>query len=157
CRNAITGWCGYQINPVDLGYATFDGSQLAACTAGLKKAVPACSGDFLTWAKGYVPCTHLFNVTHAPGAGGNPSALDSRARHAPDGFASYCDASVKKCRAYGVVAIGSPCNYTGSTIRYCDVGSYCDASGDATCKKAQPLGSSCTGPDDLSCGMFNVC
>ncbi|MGZ3416350.1 MAG: hypothetical protein ACXVEF_19600 [Polyangiales bacterium] len=158
CRNAINNWCDYQISAVDSGLAIYDGTQLAACTAGWKKSVAACKVDFLTWTKSYVPCTHLFNGVHDPGATCNPMGLDSLACHAPDGFASYCDSKVSRCRAYGVVPIGSPCNYTGSTIRYCDVGSYCDSADPSpTCKKALPIGADCAGPDDLSCGMFNVC
>jgi hypothetical protein len=158
CRTAIGNWCAFQINAVEADLAVYDGSQLAACTASWKKNVATCNVDFLSWAKSYVPCTHLFDGVREPGSKCNPKGLDSLACKAPAGFASYCDSSVSKCRAYGVVPIGSPCNFTGSTIRYCDVGSYCDlADPSPTCKKARPLGSDCMGPDDLSCGMFDVC
>lgn len=158
CRSAIDNWCNYQISAVEGGLAVYDGTQLDACAASWKKNVATCDVDFLSWTKSYVPCTHLFNGAREPGSKCNPMGLDSLACKAPAGFASYCDSSVSKCRAYGVVPIGSPCNFTGSTIRYCDVGSYCDlADPSPTCKKALPLGSPCTSPDDLSCGMFNVC
>jgi hypothetical protein len=158
CRSAIGSWCDYQIAAVGSGLAVYDGSQLDACTASWKNNVATCGVDFLAYAKSYVPCVHLFNGVREPGSKCNPMGLDSLACKAPAGFGSYCDSSVSKCRAYGVVAIGSPCNFTGSTIRYCDVGSYCDlADPSPTCKKALPLGSACSSPDDLSCGMYNVC
>jgi hypothetical protein len=158
CRSAISSYCGYLVVAVGEGLATYDGSKLTACTSGWSKNILGCQVDFLTYLTNYAPCFHLFNGVHEPGSTCNPKGIDSLACKAADGFLASCDQTEGKCRAYGIVSEGSPCNYTGSTIRYCDHGFYCDiADPMPTCKKAKALGDTCTGPDDYSCGLFNVC
>lgn len=154
CTNAVSYWCNYKVEAAADGVVTYDDAQLAACAASYRSAMTSCTLHWLEWAKSSVPCAHLFNGKKAPGAACT-SELDCNA--AP-GFSAYCDEGSKRCRAYGVVGAGSPCNFYGSTIRYCDFGLYCDLAAETpVCKPEKKLGAPCDGPDDFSCGYERTC
>ncbi len=154
CTNAISYWCNFKIEAVSDGVLTYDGTQLEACASAYQGAMTSCDLHWLEWAKSNVACAHLFNGKKPPGAACS-GELDCNS--AP-GFSAYCDTTTKRCRSYGVVGAGSPCNYYGSTIRYCDFGLYCDVSATTpTCKPAKALGEACDGVDDFTCGYDRTC
>jgi len=156
CTTGMDYYCNALVDQVTLGKATFDPSQLDACVKGWQTNIATCVVNWRTSAKNMQPCDLLFNGTRAPGEACNPTAL--KECHAPPGFGAYCDQTAKKCRAYGIVAKDQPCNFYGSTIRYCDDGLFCDLTATTpTCQPAKALGAACDGPDDFSCGWDNVC
>lgn len=156
CTGGLDYYCNALVDQVTLGKATYDATQLDACVAGWKANTTACLVGWITSAKNLQPCDLLFNGVKEPGAACNPSGL--KECKAPPGFGAYCDESARKCRVYGFVGKDQPCNFYGSTVRYCDAGLYCDlASTTPTCKTARALGDACDGADDFSCGYENVC
>jgi hypothetical protein len=160
CNTNLDYYCNTLIDQVTLGRAVYDESYLQECLKGWESNLSACTVDGLTSAKNQVACTHLFNGTKKPGeACSGRSFVECEA---PAGFGAYCDMrageTTGRCRVYGFVGSGEPCNYYGSTVRYCDTGLYCDlTSPSATCKPVRNLGDACDGPDDLSCGLSNAC
>jgi len=154
CTAAETAYCTSQISLVKSGKLTYDPTQLDACKAAWTSEVAKCSLFYIDWVKANAPCNQLFNGTVAPGGA---CTYDYQCQAAPGGSA-YCNTTSKKCVSYVVVPAGAGCNYAGTSIHYCDDGYYCDqTSTTPTCKAQQPLGSSCDGPDDTSCGYLNVC
>ena len=154
CKSNETTYCNEQIAAVKGGKLTYDPSQLDACKAAWSSEVTKCSIFFTDWVKMNAPCQQLFNGTVAPGAA---CTFDYQCQASPGGSA-YCNTTSKKCVSYVVVAAGAGCNFTGSTIHYCDTGYYCDTTSTTpTCTPQRALGDACDGPDDLSCGYLNVC
>ena len=50
------------------------------------------------------------------------------------------------------------CNYSGTTVHYCDYGLYCATTGGpGVCRVAKKIGDSCGGAWDSSCGFGNTC
>lgn len=155
CTAGTRSWCGFRMDQVEAGIVKFDGSKLDACAKGYVAAFSSCNVDFLSYISGIQPCSQLFDGTRAPGDTCNPKIPDQC--KGGGGFA-FCDEKLKRCRVYQIHGVGSLCNYTGSTVRYCDKGLYCDAGGSGTCKVAKKTGDACLGPGDLSCGIEgNVC
>ncbi len=156
CETAINYYCGSMVDAVKAGTATYDESYLAGCAKAWGTQMKMCDMDFITYTKLGFDCSQLFNGTKAPGDTCNPSGYAEC--KAPVGSSAYCDRSAKKCRVYTVVGKGAPCNFYGSSIHYCDLGLYCDlTSSTSVCQTAKKLGDACDGPDDFSCGLYNVC
>jgi hypothetical protein len=152
CDDAIKSWCGNQVNAVNGGTATYDGSQLALCQSRWQQFSNLCSVSLITYLKGYVPCSQLFNGMTAPGG---TCSLDSDC-YAPPNTVSGCDTGTGVCRAYGVVGFGQKCSFTGAHINYCDTGLYCDTT-TYVCRTQKPNGAACVNAYDLSCGMGSIC
>ncbi len=160
CRTSVNYWCNFQVDAANAGSTTYDPTQLAACVKGWRESFAVCNISWIDWGKKSLPCAQLFNGTKAPGQ----SCTSEVECQAEPGFIAYCDTretmatSDDRCRQYGFVAEGKPCNYTGTTIRYCDVGLYCDYGvSPAVCKKSRAAGESCPGGQDPSCGYDHVC
>jgi hypothetical protein len=152
CDDAIKSWCGNQVNAVNGGAATYDGSQLAACQTRWQQFSNICAVSAITYLKYYVPCSQLFNGKTAPGG---TCTLDSDC-YAPPNTVAGCDTASGVCRAYAVVGWGQRCSFTGANLNYCDTGLYCDTT-TYVCRTAKPSGAPCANAYDLSCGMGNVC
>lgn len=156
CTAGTRSWCGFRMDQVEAGIVTFDIGKLDACAKGYVAAFNGCNVDFLSYLSDIRPCSRLFDGTRAPGDTCNPKIPDQC--KAGGGGVAFCDDKLKRCRVYQINGVGSLCNYTGSTVRYCDKGLYCDAGGSGTCKVAKKTGDACLGPGDLSCGLEgNVC
>jgi hypothetical protein len=160
CNTSLDYYCNTLVDQVTLGRATFDGSYLDACLKGWDTDLGTCEIDGLASAKSQIPCTHLFNGTKKVGE--VCTGKTNVECEAPPGFGAYCEIrtgeTMGKCRAYGFVGKDQPCNFYGSTVRYCDTGLYCDlTSSTTTCKTAKALGAACDGPDDFSCGNGAGC
>jgi hypothetical protein len=155
CKSVMSGYCGGQVDAVKAGTMTYDASYLDACAKSWVSELKTCDMDFITYIKSTFACAQLFNGTKAPGDACDPTLYECKA---PKGGAAWCDQAAKRCRVYTVVPKGGGCNYYGSTIRYCDSGLYCDlTSPTSTCLDALKTGEACAGPDDLACGLDNVC
>lgn len=160
CNTNLDYYCNSLVDQVTLGRATYDESYLDACLKGWESNFTICNVDGITSAKNQIPCTHLFNGTKKIGETCTGKAFVEC--EAPAGFGAYCDVrpgdSSGKCRAYGFVGKDQPCNFYGSTVRYCDTGLYCDlTSTSPTCQTAKALGAACDGVDDFSCGIGASC
>ena len=78
--------------------------------------------------------------------------------HAPAGAVAYCDETAKRCRASSIVPEGSACNFTGSNIKFCQDGYYCDLTGSmAACKKELATGATCSSANYIACGYSSTC
>ncbi len=152
CDDTIKSWCGNQVNAVNGGTATYDGSQLAACEARWQQFSNLCSVSTITYLKYYVPCSQLFNGKTVPGG---TCTLDSDC-YAPPNTVSGCDTAAGVCRSYEIVGFGQSCSYTGANLRYCDGGLYCDTA-TYRCRTAKTVGTACAGATDLSCGIGYIC
>lgn len=154
CEGAEKSYCETERTWVKSGRLTFDPTQLDACKAGWTKALTACSVDWIEWFKDDQACAHLFNGTIAVG---DKCTYDVEC-NSPPGGRGYCDPSSKRCRVYDFVGPGKGCNFSGKTIHYCESGYFCDTTSTTpTCLPQHPLGATCDGPDDFSCGYNNVC
>jgi hypothetical protein len=160
CNTGLDYYCNALVDEVALGRATYNESFLDACVKGWEESLTKCEVSGLESAKYQIPCAQLFNGIIALGekCKGNRYAECK----APPGFGAYCDIRPGSkegiCRGYGFVGMGAPCNYTGTTIRYCDTDLYCDVtSAMSTCKTQKKLGEACGGPDDYSCGFTARC
>lgn len=157
CTASIRSWCGFRMDQVEAGLVTFDGSKLDACAKGYAASFTACTLDYITYMKNVQACSELFNGSKAPGDVCNTKIPDQC--KAPPGMVAFCDEKLKRCRVYEINGLGGACNFSGSTVRYCDKGFFCDAAtAPATCKTARKTGDPCVGPGDFSCGYEgNVC
>lgn len=156
CKTGLDYFCNALVGQVAVGKATYDASKLEACSKGWKDNLAGCQVSWRASGKNLLPCDQLFNGLKAPGETCDPNGV--KECHAEPGFGAYCDQTAKKCRTYAFVGAGQPCNFVGSTLRYCDDGLYCDmTTGTSTCKTAKAPGAACDGPDDLSCGYEYVC
>lgn len=158
CTASVRGWCGFRMDQVEAGVAKLDISKLDACAKGYAAAYSTCTLNFLSYLDHVIPCAQLVDGVKAPGEACNPKIPD-QCKAGGAGF-SVCDETLKRCRLYQLQPLGAACNYTGSTIRYCQKGLFCDVGGPgaATCKVAKKTGEACAGPGDLSCGVEgNVC
>jgi len=157
CRDRAGLWCKTGFDAVIGGKAIYDPTQLAACNSAWTTLESTCSIPILTWVKTYAPCSRLFRGSTP--AGGACSYAFECAPPTSGGFAD-CDASSKRCRTVEVITtVGASCNYFGAAAKYCDYGMTCDyvSGGAPTCKKATPVGGSCFGTSDTSCGLGYVC
>jgi hypothetical protein len=154
CESAERSYCEQQRTWTKTGRLTYDPSQLDNCVSGWSKALGVCSVDWIDWFHYDLACAHLFNGTIAVG---DKCTYDIEC-NSPTGARGYCDTSSKRCRVYDFVGVGAGCNFSGKTVHYCEKGLFCDTTSTTpTCKKELPLGSTCDGPDDFSCGYHNVC
>jgi hypothetical protein len=155
CTDVARLFCDSSRDGVTAGKTVYDPSYANACAAAWKSATTSCVLSLTDWIKNRVPCSQTFN---GKTAAGGTCARDSDC-HANAGSVGICDASSKKCRQYAVVGKGAACNYFGVSPRLCDKNLYCDFTTGAipTCKDATPLGGSCFGVDDQSCGLGNTC
>lgn len=154
CAEAVMAYCSTRIDAVTLGRATYDESQLEACAASYESPKIGCSAEFIPTLRASVACAHLFNGTKEPGA----ACANSVECHAPEGAIAYCDQTAKRCRASFVVAEGAACNFTGSNLRYCDDGFYCDLTGaSAACRKELAAGADCAAANYIACGYSSTC
>lgn len=161
CNTGLDYYCNALVDEVALGRATYNPAFLDACVKGWEDSLVACEVSGLASAKYQIPCAQLFNGLIKPG---EPcKGMRYAECEAPPGmFGAYCEkkagAKEGRCRAYGFVGKDQGCNYTGSTVRYCDTGLYCDVTTPmSTCKTKKPLGAACAGPDDSSCGFEAKC
>ncbi len=161
CNAGLDYYCNALVDEVALGRATYHESYLEACVRGWEESLTRCAISELDSAKYQIPCAQLFNGVIELG---KPCKGNRYAEcKAPAGnFGAYCDVrpGMKEglCRAYGFVGKGEGCNYTGTTVRYCDTGLYCDiTSPTSVCRDAKKLGESCFGADDYSCGIGFHC
>lgn len=161
CNTGLDFYCNALVDEVALGRATYHESYLDACVKGWEESLAKCTISSLESARYQIPCAQLFNGVIELG---KPCKGNRYAEcKAPAGnFGAYCDVrpGMKEglCRAYGFVGKGEGCNYTGTTVRYCDTGLYCDiTTPTATCKDAKKLGDACFGADDYSCGIGFHC
>ena len=160
CNTGLDYYCNALVDEVNLGRATYNPSFLDACVTGWEDSLKQCEISGLASAKYQIPCAQLFNGLVKPGEvckGTRYAECES-----PPGFGSYCDKKAGskegRCRAYGFVGKDQGCNYTGTTVRYCETGLYCDVtSPTSTCKPSKALGAMCLGPDDYSCGFNARC
>lgn len=154
CREATMAWCSGLIDAVAAGKATYDDSQLEACAKSWESSISKCQTEFIPYLRQAVACAHLFNGTKAPGS----PCTSSAECMAPAGMSTYCDNTAKRCRASSVVPAGSTCNFTGSTLRYCDEGLYCDLTGaTAECKPQLAEGAACSSSNYIACGYSHTC
>jgi hypothetical protein len=154
CKAAESSYCASQISLVKSGKLIYDPSQLDACKTAWSSEVSKCSMFFVDWVKSNSACQQLFNGTTAPGGA---CTYDYQCQAAAGGSA-YCNTTSKKCVSYVIASAGAGCNFSGSTIHYCDDGYYCDVTSTTpTCQPQKSLGAACDGLDDLSCGYLNVC
>lgn len=154
CAEAVMAYCTTRIDAVTLGRATYDESQLEACAASYESPKIGCSAEFIPMLRHSVACAHLFNGNKEPGA----VCANSVECHAPEGAIAYCDENAKRCRASFVVPEGAACNFTGSNLRYCDDGLYCDLTGaSAACKKELAAGADCVAANYIACGYSSTC
>lgn len=160
CNTGLDYYCNALVDEVNLGRATYNPSFLDACVKGWEDSLKLCQISSLASAKFQIPCAQLFNGLVKPGEickGTRYAECES-----PPGFGAYCDkkagAKDGRCRAYGFVGKDQGCNYTGTTVRYCETGLYCDVtSPTSTCKPSKALGAACLGTDDYSCGLEARC
>lgn len=154
CKEAVMSYCTGLIDAVALGQATYDGGQLEACAKAYEAPSIGCTAEFIPMLRHSVACAHLFNGTKAPGSDCT-SSIECRA---PEGAIAYCDSTAKRCRASSVVPEGEACSFTGSNLRYCDDGLYCDFSGSsAACKKELAAGADCSPANYIACGYSSTC
>ncbi|MGZ3421104.1 MAG: hypothetical protein ACXVEE_24735 [Polyangiales bacterium] len=155
CSDVAKLYCDSSRDGVTAGKTVYDASYADACAAAWKSATTMCTLSLTDWIKNRVPCAQTFNGKTAPGGA---CTRDSDC-HADAGEVAFCDNSSKRCRQYGVVPKGASCNYFGISPRICDTGLFCDYTTGAIpiCKDATPLGGSCFGIDDQSCGLGNTC
>jgi len=159
CKTNLDAYCTALVGDVALGRSTYDASYMDACLKGWEASLTACTIDGLTAGKNQIACQHWFNGMTKPGetcTGKNVAEC-----HAPDGMGAYCDIKDGEttgiCRAFTFVGKDQPCNWAGTTARYCETGLYCDlTSTTTTCKESKPLGATCAGDMDPSCGA-NAC
>jgi hypothetical protein len=155
CTDVAKLFCDNSRDGVTAGKTVYDPTYADACAAAWKSAGSSCVLSLTDWIKNRVPCAQTFNGKTAPGG----SCTRDSDCHADAGQVGICDNSSKKCRAYGVVGKGAACSYFGISPRLCDKNLYCDFTSGSipTCKDATPLGGSCFGIDDQSCGLGNTC
>ncbi len=153
CFDVARAWCDDGRDGVAAGKTTYDPAYADACAKAWTAATTACSLHLLDYLENQAACSQMFNGKTAPGG----VCTRNTDCHANPGQTAWCDESSKRCRAYQVVGAGASCTYFGATIRYCDTGLYCDFSGAPVCKKATPIGGTCFGVDDTSCGIGNTC
>lgn len=155
CSDVAKLFCDSSRDGVTAGKTVYNATYADACAAAWKAATSSCVLSLTDWIKNRVPCAQTFN---GKTAAGGACARDSDC-HADAGGVGICDNTSKVCRQYAVVPKGSACNYFGVSPKICDKGLYCDFTTGAvpTCKNATPLGGSCFGIDDQSCGLGNTC
>lgn len=160
CNTGLDYYCQTLVDEVTLGRATYNESYLDACVKGWEESLAKCTISGLESAKYQIPCAQLFNGKIKLGEACKGTRYAEC--EAPPGFGAYCDikpgAKEGRCRGYGFVGAGAGCNYTGTTVRYCETGLYCDVTTPtSTCKPQKKLGDACTGSDDYSCGFEAKC
>jgi hypothetical protein len=154
CREAVLAYCTARIDAVSLGRATYDDSKLEDCAKAWTASITTCQSEFIPYLRGSLTCAQLFNGTKAPGS----TCTSSIECNSPPGSVAYCDNAAKRCRASSISPEGGPCNFTGSTPRYCDEGLYCDVTGAmSVCKKALAPGAMCSETNYIACGYSHTC
>lgn len=154
CREAAMAYCNARIDAVTLGRATYDDSKLEECAKSWSSSIATCQMEFVPYLRASQPCAQLFNGTKAPGS----TCTSAAECNAPTGSVAYCDATTKRCRASSLSPEGGPCNFTGSTLRYCEDGFYCDLTGaTSACKKELAPGAECTSTNYIACGYSHTC
>lgn len=152
CDDVSRQWCDDAADGVVAGKTTYNPAWADACAAGWANNTSACQPHIFEWVKNQAPCSQLFNGTVAVG-GVCTRSSDCRAGL---GEFAYCDETARRCRTIAIVGPGQTCNYFGAAIRWCDRTLTCDTS-TARCVAATPIGGTCFGADDTSCGIGNSC
>jgi hypothetical protein len=154
CRNAAMTYCSQLIDQVTLGRMTYDDSQLEACAKSWEAPSASCRSEFIPYLANSVACAQLFNGQREPGS----ECTYAYQCHAPPGAVVYCDETAKRCRASSVVPEGSTCNFSGSSLKFCQDGYYCDLTGSmAACKKELAAGAACSSANYIACGYSSTC
>lgn len=155
CSDVTGIWCDSSRDGVYAGKTVYDPSYADACIAAWASASSACTMSLTDWIKNQAPCSQMFNGKTAPGG----ACTRSSDCHADGGYTAWCDDSSKRCREYAIVAKGASCIDFGVAPRICDKGLVCDYSSGsgAVCRDATPVGGSCFGLDDTSCGLGYTC
>ncbi|MBI2395400.1 MAG: hypothetical protein HYV09_37870 [Deltaproteobacteria bacterium] len=154
CREAATAYCSTRIDAVTLGRATYDDSKLEDCARSWTSMITTCQQEFVPYVKASAICAQLFNGTKEPGA----ACASSVECNAPVGSVAYCDQTAKRCRTSTVVPEGAQCNFTGSRLRYCEDGFYCDLTGaTSACRKELAPGAACSSSNYIACGYSSTC
>jgi len=154
CREAAMAYCTARIDAVTLGRATYDDSKLEECAKSWTAQIAKCQQEFIPYLESSLACAQLFNGTKAPGSACT-SAVEC---NSPPGSVAYCDQAAKKCRVSMLAVEGGPCNFTGSTLRYCPDGFYCDLTGaTSACRKELAPGADCTSSNYIACGYSHTC
>ena len=155
CRSGVATFCGVLVAEAKASKRTFDPSKFDGCAAAWKSLSGSCSVNTIDYLKVYAPCDALLPGLVSPG--GSCSA-DTDCSVSPGADAICRSTTTGTCENITIVGKGAPCNYDGSVRGFCDNGLYCPyTGGPATCKTAKPLGGSCSGADDVSCGFGNQC
>jgi len=154
CREAARSYCTSLIDQVTLGRATYDDTQLEACAKSWETPSTTCRSEFIPYLQNAVACAHLFNGVREPGS----ECTASFQCKAPPGGVAHCDQTAKRCRASSISPEGGACNFTGSNVRFCADGFYCDLTGSvAACKKELAEGAECSVANYIACGYSRTC
>lgn len=153
CRNAVTGMCGSLVTQVKAAQRTFNAGQFDACAQAWRSLETTCSVPFVDYVKGYAPCAQMFPGT----IGAGKACTDDNECIAPVGGVAFCDKGTKTCATALIVAGGAACSYDSAGLRLCDHGEYCPAQTGGKCKAVTPPGGSCSGPNDVACGLGFQC
>jgi len=152
CDDVSRNWCDDAADGVTAGRSSYNPAWADACAAGWTTITTTCQPHIFDYVKNQTACSQLFNG-FTPVGGACLRSSDCRAGL---GEFTYCDESAKRCRTIAIVGSGQTCNYFGAAVRLCDRTLTCSPSTNR-CVAATPIGGTCFGADDTSCGIGNTC
>lgn len=148
CRDLWTSVCKSQVDAVKAGKATYVPSALPSCLSAWKAAWTKCTITYVERQRLIGVCGGVY-VGNVEMGGDCKAAAECKP---PAGAAGYCSGG--SCGAVGVQETeGASC----ATYTACGEGLYCAYLDGSVCKKALPLGASCTTDDPQICGRGAVC